>query len=153
MTKDKQSLISEIREAFKDVELDGGIGLSEADALDNYADEHICEECKKKDEKYFWNTITANELNQFRNGLCFFDAKGMRFHLPAFMIAEIKNQYRDSLIFTLTNLSDCSKSQFELLSQKQREVVKLFLEYLLNDPEYEFDRPDIKTAIENYWSK
>lgn len=153
MAKDIKSLIFEISEAFKDVELDGGIGLSEADALDDYKDERFREECKKKDEKFRWNAVPSSVLNQFHCSLSFFDAKGMKFHLPAFMIAEIKGEYRFGPVFALTNLSDYSKSQFVLLSGKQREAVKLFLEYLLENPDYEFEKSDIKTAVENYWSK
>jgi hypothetical protein len=108
---------------------------------------------QKKDEKYNWNTITSDALNQFNCSLSYFDAKGMKFHLPAFMIADIRGEYRFGMIFVLTGLSDYSKSQFALLTPKQREVVKLFLDYLLDDPNYEFEKPAIKLAIENYWSK
>jgi len=52
MTPDKLFLISEINEAFKDVELDGGIGLSEANAIDDYKDEVFRSACKSKDEKH-----------------------------------------------------------------------------------------------------
>ena len=153
MAKDKEFLISKINKAFKDVELDGGIGLSEANAIDDYKDAKFREECKKNDEKYHWNDIPPAALNQFNYALNYFDAKGMKFHLPAFMIADIKDEYKFGMAFTLTNLSDYSKSQFVLLNAKQREVVKLFLDYLLENPNYEFEKPDIKTAIESYWAK
>jgi hypothetical protein len=48
MATDKKLLISRIREAFKNVELDGGIGLSEANAMDDYKDVQFRDECKKK---------------------------------------------------------------------------------------------------------
>ena len=76
----------------------------------------------------------------------------MKFHLPAFMIAEIKGEYDFWVTFTLTNLSEYSRSQFVLLTEKQREVVKLFLEFLLERPDYEFEKPAIKLAIEGYWA-
>ena len=107
---------------------------------------------KKKDEKFNWNAISSALLNEFYCSLSFFDAKGMRFHLPAFMIAEIKDEYKFGLSFPFTMLSDYSKSQFSLLTKNQRDAVKLFLEYLLEQPNYEFEKPDIEKAIENYWS-
>ncbi len=152
MEKDKLFLISAINEAFKNIELDGGIGLSEANAIDDYKDQQFRDECKKNDEKQNWNTIPSSALNKYNCSLSFFDAKGMKFHLPAFMISEIKGEYRFGMSFALTNLSDYSKSQFILLTQKQRETVKLFLEYLSEHPEYVFEKPEIKTAIENYWA-
>ncbi|MES2288070.1 MAG: DUF6714 family protein [Bacteroidota bacterium] len=151
-SSDEQSLISEITEAFKGVEFEGGIGLNEANAIDDYKDAQFREECRKIDEKQHWNVIPSSVLNQFNSSLSFFDPKGMKFHLPAFMIAEIKGEYRFGMSFALTNLSEYSRSQFVLLTEKQREVVKLFLEFLLEHPDYEFEKPAIKEAIEGYWS-
>ena len=48
MAIDKIYLISKISEAFKDVTLEDGIGLSEANAIDDYKDEQFRMECKKK---------------------------------------------------------------------------------------------------------
>ncbi len=145
-------LILQINSAFKGVELDGGIGLSEATAIDDYKDQQFRDECKINDEKFHWDQISSSLLNEHYTSLSFFDAKGMRFHLPAFMIAEIKGEYRFGMSFSLTHLSDYTRSQFKLLNEKQREVVKLFLEYLLMDSNYEFEKPTIERAIENYWS-
>jgi len=147
-----ENLITEITDAFKNVELDGGIGLSEADALDSYRDDKFVAECRKKDEKYRWQLIHFNELNKYHNGLSYFDAKGMRFHLPAFMIAIIKKEYRFDIPYALTDISGNSNHVFALFSEKQKQAVKLFLEYLLENKDYEFDKPNIQTVIENYWS-
>lgn len=152
LTVNEITLISKITNAFKDVELEDGIGLSEGDAIDSYKDQAFRNECKKKDEKKQWDAIPSSALNDFYTSLSFFDAKGMRFHLPAFMIAEIKGEYRFGMAFALTHLSDYTKSQFVLLSSEQRQAVKLFLEYLSEDLNYEFERPVIKAAIETYWS-
>ena len=150
---EKEILISEINEAFKDVELDGGIGIGEANALDDHRDEKFRAECKKNDEKHRWSTIPSSILNQYYCSLSYFDAKGMKFHLPAFMIAVIKDEYRFDIDFTLTNISDdYSKSRFALFTKKQREAVKLFLEYILKIRDLGFEETDIRTAIKNYWS-
>jgi len=76
----------------------------------------------------------------------------MKFHLPAFMISEINDEYHFGMSFVLTHLSEYTITQFSLLSKKQRAVVKLFLEYLIEKPDYTFEKSDIKMAIENYWS-
>jgi hypothetical protein len=153
MPLNKTNLIPEIKEAFKDVTLDGGIGLSEANAIDNYENEAFKAACRKQDEKDNWNTIPSSQLNEYNSSLSFFDAKGMRFHLPAFIIADINEEYKFGMTFVLTHLSDYSKNQFQLLSEKQRKAVRSFLEYLFEHSGYEFEKPDIKNAIETYWSK
>jgi hypothetical protein len=150
---DKNALRTVIKEAFNGVVLEGVIGIREANAIDDYKDELFREECKKNDEKENWDMITSSEMNKYNSALSFFDAKGMRFHLPAFMLAEIEGEYKWGMSFVLTNLSDYSKSQFALLNKKQREAVRLFLEYLLQDPNYEFEKKDIESAIKRYWSK
>ena len=151
MQVNKAFLIFEIEEAFKDVLLENGIGLSEADAIDSYADLKFRNNCKKNDEKLNWQTISLPALNNYYNNLSFFDAKGMRFHLPTFIIADIQSKYNFGLAFLLANLSDHYKLQFELLSGRQRNTIKLYLEYLPENPNYEFKKPEIKRAIENYW--
>jgi hypothetical protein len=152
MKTNKDHLILQITTAFNNVKLEDGIGLSEANAIDDYKDEAFKNECKKNDEKLKWSAIPSTELNEYYNSLSFFDSKGMRFHLPAFMICEIKGEYRFGMSFVLTHLSDYTKSQFSLLSKAQKQAVKLFLEYLFEHPDYEYEKPEIKRAIEEYWS-
>ena len=149
----KQTLISQITTAFNNVKLEGGIGLSEANAIDDYKDQQFRAACKKNDEKENWKLIPSSQLNEYYSSLSFFDDKGMRFHLPAFMIADLKGEYHFGMVFVLAHLSDYRKSQFRLLDKKQREVVKFFLEFLAEQPENEFDKPNIESAIENYWSR
>jgi hypothetical protein len=87
MSMDKLTIISIINHAFHQVELDDGIGLSEADAIDDHRELQYRLECKKNDEKKTWTIIPSPLLNQYYCSLSYFDAKGMRFHLPAFMVA------------------------------------------------------------------
>ncbi len=152
MPVDKVKLISTIHEAFKDVVLGNGIGLSEADAIDSYSDMEFRLECRQKDEKYHWTEISSEALNTYNCSLNYFDAEGMRFHLPAFLIADIKGDYRFGMSFTLTHLSEYSKSQFELLNKHQRRAVKMYLDYMLEQPNYLSERSTIVSAIDNYWS-
>jgi hypothetical protein len=152
-TESNIRLISEITTTFKGVELEGGIGLSEANAIDDHKDQEFRDACRKNDEKNNWESIPSSALNDYYSSLSFFDAKGMRFHLPAFMICEIKGEYRFGMSFALTHLSDYTKSQFTMLSKEQRQAVASFLEYLSEHPNYEFEKPLIEAAIENYWSK
>jgi len=155
----KEILINKIREAFNNVKLEGGIGLNEAQGIDDYEDAQTRKKLRDKDEKENWEAIPSSELNRCNSSLSFFDPKGMRFHLPAFMIALLSNEYNFGLVFTLTNVSRnsktqlYSKSQFSDLTKEQREVIKAFLEYLLEDDEYEYERDQIKYALDNYWQE
>ena len=146
-------LISEICGTFKGVKLKDGVGLNEAQGLDDYEDKTTCKKLRGKDEKDEWQKIPPKELNRCNSSLSFFDPKGMRFHLPAFMIADIKDEFDYGMAFCLSDLSDYSEKQFSILAPEERKVVKLFLEYMCKNEEYSFEWPNIQRSVEAYWSK
>ncbi len=141
-----------IEAAFAEVRLGSGIGLHEARALDDYADGSTQAAARAEDEKEDWQKISAATLRERNSSLSFFDAAGMRFHLPAFLICDLQGEYGFDLDFKLTQLSDYSKNQFTLLDHKQRLAVCLYLLHIADDPGYAFVRPHILRALEEYWA-
>jgi len=81
----KKEIQQKIEKAFAGVVLGNGIGLHEAQAIDDYQPSTIQKKLRQKDEKESWKRLEPNELQQCYSSLCFFDTKGMRFHLPAYM--------------------------------------------------------------------
>ena len=144
-------LCSLIREAFAGVKLGDGVGLQQAQGLDDYEDDATCARYRENDEKDDWSRIPVGELNRCNSSLSFFDAEGMRFHLPAYLIADLQGAYKFGMAFCLTHLSDLRTSQFALLSEPQRSAVRAFLLHIAEDPGYEFERPHIIRALEDYW--
>lgn len=150
----KNELIKEIRTAFKDIQLEDGIGLWEGQGLDDYAGEEEILKLRLKDERNNWDNIPYEDLAYGRSSLSFFDAKGMRFCLPKFLIFDIlsdeifKNKGVSSpdVIFTLGyNLNDdYQKSRFSLLDIKQIKTIINFMDYkvekiISTDNEYTTD--------------
>ena len=146
-------LISIISNAFDGVKLEDGVGLDEAQAIDDYKSAEQRIQQRQSDEKEYWHKIPFSELNRCNSSLSFFDAKGMRFHLPAYMIAEIKNYYIHGMSFCLTNLSGYAKKQFRLFSRDQREAVRRFLNYLYNSSEYIYAYDEIANSLLEYWNE
>lgn len=142
-----------IEEAFADVKLGGGIGLMEAQGLDDYANATTLAAYRAGDEKDDWHRISADALNRCSSSLSFFDAEGMRFYLPAFLLADLKGLYNYGMAFCLTELGGHHRRQFMLLSPAQRDAVRAFLLYIYADPDYQFDRPRIRRALNTYWSE
>lgn len=128
-----------------------GIGLKEANGLDDYADKETLACYRLTDEKEDWQAISVDALNSYYCGLSFFDAEGLRFHLPAFLLAELRDEYKFSLIFMLTYLDAHSKQKFLLLNKEQRQAVKSFLEWAIDDDDYKFDQEKIIEALSYYW--
>jgi len=141
-----------IREAFAGVRLEDGVGLTEARGLDDYVDKKTLEACRRDDERDDWSVISAEKLQRYCDTLSFFDPKGMRFHLPAFMIAELRAEVSPGAMFHVSQLSDWSKQKFEELSSRQRQAVRAYLLALKDDPEFGFDRPHIEAALVDYWN-
>ena len=146
------ALVSLIRDAFSGVTLEDGIGLHEAQGLDDYAGEQTCAAYRARDEKLDWSRISTDELNACYSSLSFFDAKGMRFHLPAFLIAELGGTYHQDMSLQLAYLNDYTIAQYGLLSPNQRAAIRAYLGFILRDSRYAFSHAQIKRALDEYWT-
>lgn len=145
-----EALCNKIREAFAGVTLGSGIGLQQAQGIDDYENEATCARYRASDEREDWTRIPVSELNRCNSSLSFFDPEGMRFHLPAFLIADLQGTYNFGMAFCLSQSNDYAR-HFELLSDAQRKVVREFLLHISEESEYEFDRPHIIRALDEYW--
>ena len=119
-----QEIAALIEESFSGVTLGRGIGLREAQGLDDYANAETCAAYRAGDEKDDWSRISVNDLNACYGSRSFFDAEGMRFHPPAFLIAELNGGYLQDMTFQLAWLNDYSIGQYSLLSPAQRKAVR-----------------------------
>jgi hypothetical protein len=146
-------IIKVITKAFETVELGNGVGLFQAQAIDDYKSEAEQQKVRLSDEKQDWRLISIADLNKCNSSLSFFDAEGMRFHLPAFLIAELKGEYNFGLEFCLTHMSEYSQSQFSLLNLEQREATREVLNYMFNLEPESFFSIDIVNALLGFWSE
>ncbi|MGV1943459.1 DUF6714 family protein [Agrobacterium sp. 22-211-1] len=135
-----------VREAFAGVTLGGGVGLSEAQALDDYASNEIRAACRAGDEENDWAAIPLKDLNRHSGSPAFLDAEGMRFHLPAYMIADLDGDYRHEFVPYL-----CGRQEtFSLLTPLQRNAVEVYLRAISekeNLPSYQYD---VERALEEW---
>jgi hypothetical protein len=146
----KQDVITEIRLAFSGVALGNGIGLWEAQAIDDYESKEIQMKNREKDEKEDWSALSFDDLQRCHSSLSFFDSDGMRFHLPAYIIASIDNKVDDP-VFHLTQLDDYAKSKLKTLNKAQRKAIVTYLIWCLEQEDYEFEHPTIRKALSEYW--
>jgi hypothetical protein len=153
-TKSLTQVKAQIKAAFAGVTLGDGLGLYEANAIDDYQTKESQAEFREKDEKDDWLKLTSEAINDGYSSLTFFDAQGMRFHLPAFMLLDLEKEYKFDLVYPLKEKADYRKEQFDLLNRAQKDAVITYLEYKLTTPEiYASDREEIPLAISDYWSK
>ncbi len=127
----KQELINNIKTAFKGVKLEDGIGLKAGNAIDDYATSEEFEKAQQEDEKDNWETIPFEDICNYESAFSFTDAKGMRFLMPQYMIADLLGKELNfEPLWKLEQLNDGSK-QFELFNIEQIRVVIHFIEYVL----------------------
>lgn len=74
-----QAVCSVIQSAFKDVKLGSGVGLWQAQGIDDRDDEVTCAAYREKDEKEDWQRITTDDLNDCYSSKSFFDAEECAF--------------------------------------------------------------------------
>ncbi|MHA3983703.1 DUF6714 family protein [Acinetobacter venetianus] len=146
-------LRQKIERAFAGVTLQQGIGLYEAQGIDDYASQAECLAFRAKDEKLNWHNISVDALNRCNSSLSFFDAQGMLFHLPAFLLASLNGDYLHELTFKLTHVSDCTEKKFNLFNADQRSTVRSYLLFLLDEPNEALHYSDIRYALEHYWKE
>ncbi|MCU4579481.1 hypothetical protein KTJ32_00490 [Acinetobacter gyllenbergii] len=146
-------LKQKISSAFNGVTLQEGIGLYEAQGMDDYASQAECLAYRAKDEKLNWHNISVDALNRCNSSLSFFDAQGMLFHLPAFLLASLNGDYLHDLTFTLTHEWHDTERKFSLFNTEQRAAVAGYLQILLDEPDYTYHQKEIMSAlITGYWS-
>jgi len=141
-----------IETAFAQTSLGSGVGLYEGQAIDGYADEATRRHERARDEVDNWRSIPNDRLRQCSSSLSFFDAEGMRFHLPAFLLAELQGEFGYNLMFHLAQHTDYER-YFGLLNEPQREAVRAFLLLVRDEPEYAMDYEHIDRALIEFWGK
>ena len=146
-----EQVIRLIEDAFHEVRLGEGIGLWEAQAIDDYCTKAVQREQRARDEKEEWRRLEADTLQRCHSSLSFFDADGMRFHLPAYMIATLRREPVDDPVFHLVGFDDYALSRFTTLNVSQKRAIAAFLEWCAEQEDYDFERPNIRRALKDTW--
>ncbi|MEG4146378.1 DUF6714 family protein [Microcoleus sp. Pol12B5] len=161
MSERQQQLLDNIARAFRGVELGDGVSLHETTLIDLYEGPSARQEARLLDEKHGWRKLVGDPaLSQLRWALSFYDATGLRFHLPAYLslavtdfdLREDAGDVLESLMFLLTNLSEYNQERLSILDSPQRRCVKDVLVYLRDEYEYELEGLELDQAIGGYWN-
>ena len=148
------ALIQAIEKAFAGVSLGTGVALLEADVIDAYGGMEERLKAREQNEKTDWKLIPDNLIERNPHALCFMDAQGLRFHLPAYMrfslrhFQDCKTISSEVAAYRLTDPKTYSALR-PILTEAQIEVI---LEFLTACIQLEIDDgEDIAFAI-RFWS-
>ena len=129
-------LVTKIRNSFESVTLGDGIGLREADMIDSCGSNEERQSARDLDEKDCWRNIGADVLNSCYVSPGYLDARGFLFHLPAFLIAELTDEFDFGFIDRLVESKPRSTDWIALLDNVQSDAVIETLMLVKQHPEY-----------------
>ncbi len=143
-------LIEQIAAAFAGVALDDGIGLWESDGMDDYCGPDKMRALREKDERTDWRRISTDDLNHCNAAPSFLDARGLYFHTPAFMTAELRGEFTHDFIGRLIYNSVTAPEFREFLTAAQRHAIIACISFYGSIDQCGFDSNDISNAILRY---
>lgn len=159
-------LIDEITAAFQRVSREGGVSLHQTRAIDDGARDEAMAEAWAKDVDAHWQDVPESDIEKNDLSMSFLDPIGFRYYLPVYMIWTIKrlagivstnSNNQDVALFACgvhesEDLSEWSKSRFEILSEQQSHAIYKFLLFYTEYGD-EFSQEDAQEAIDKYWMK
>ena len=150
MCERADELIEQIATAFAGVTLEEGIGLWESDGIDDYCGPDELRARRAKDEKIDWRRIPSDDLNHCNAAPSFLDARGLYFHTPAFMTAELRGEFKQDFIGRLIYNTFTAPEFREMLTAPQRHAIIAYISFYGSIDHYAFDPTDISNAILRY---
>lgn len=143
-------LIAQVDLAFHGVTLGDGIGLWESDGIDDYCGSEELRDRRAKDEKLDWRRIPVDDLIHCNAAPSFLDARGLYFHLPAFMTAELHGELMDDFAGRLIYDSFVATAFRQLLTPEQRHVIIAYISFYGAVRPGSYAEVDIAQAILRY---
>ena len=161
MTESQRKLLATIGAAFRGVELGDGVSLHQTVAIDDYAGPEAERAAWAADERGDWRRLVRDpELARIGGvgGLSFYDAAGLRFHLPAYLSLAVTEwdsadtgDVLGSLMHHLTSLDEYNTDRFAILTAEQRRCVADVLTFIRDEYEPYSYLDDISRAVSEYW--
>ncbi len=158
----RSKLILFIEEAFANVSLDDGVTLHQMDALDDFwGEENAMREAALKDTEKSWQEISFEKVERFSGSMVFLDAKGFRFHLPAFMRLALVTAHPDvdrardeGVMFALQGgPADRYYGEYiGLMDEAQKQCAAAFLHFFARYSN-EFEARDAAKGLQTGWQE
>ncbi len=150
----KEQVRQAIRQAFADVPYPGD------DAIASRPEHPDGAEVIRDFKGYGWREVPRGILCYHYSSLSRFSDAALRFYLPAYLLAAL--ECNDNIVeFTVhhldpdlddPDLEKWSKARFAVFRPAERHAIRLFLEYVRDEPEYGLEE-SARQALEEYWAK
>lgn len=151
---ERDTLIVEIYESFRDVTRTGGVSWSESVAIDNYGSEEARLRARQSDQETHWSQLVSDHRWQpgpggAVGGFVFLDPIGFRYYLPATMIRCICSLEDVGDVSRFLNVTSEPKfAEKALFTQRQSRAIARFLWFMAQQRE---PSSDWLEPLECYW--
>jgi hypothetical protein len=160
---DTAPLIVEITAAFDGVAREDGVSLREGIVMDDYGPEEQRAAARLLDTDTRWQDVSDDDMQRYEVSLSFFDAKGFRYYLPAYMLRDLRlnidaeHGISSDTLYSLslaadTRLRNFQLERFSLLTPPQGQAVCRFLRFVAIHT-HKYDREYAADALADYWSR
>ncbi|WP_049780943.1 DUF6714 family protein [Hahella chejuensis] len=153
----KKNALRRINSAFSNVTLEDGISLHETVEIDHYRAVPKSSKARDQDEVNDWRKLLGSTVIQelcWIGGIHFFDAKGFRFHIPAYLSLAVRRTLNgdifQSMISCLVEPAEYRRDGFEVFDGAQRKAIFEAIMYLHDFEIYPLDEQEMAGA-KRYW--
>ena len=151
---ERRSTIGQIEAAFRNVLLEGGVTLHEAEVIDDYGSEVDRRAAREKDPEIRWQEVPDEKIERLQ-GISFLDERGFRFYIPAYMTWTLKNlekSHSNSVDWTIHSLNDYRRAA-QVFNEEQSKAILRFLRFIVRFGGCHSDSTAAQQAIKRYWGK
>lgn len=156
---DTKQLIEEIETVFKDVTLEDGIGIHEADTIELGERDSVRNTARTKDRLIWnaWRDIDDKYISSYSSAMDFMDAQGIKWALPAYMRFIVKHYKEgsfsiDSTIYILEE-GALGTDRRDVYTEQEKKVIAKFLEFMINVGEEWVDVASAQVALDTVWKQ
>jgi len=156
---DKEQLISDIKIAFKDVLLKDGIGINEADRMEQQLRDVLIQKGRNLDRMWWesWRDIDDKYMASYSSVMDYMDAAGIKWVMPAYMTYIVKHYKEgsfcvDSTIYTL-EVGVKGSDNLDIYTVEQKRVIATFLTFMVDVGEEWVDVESAQNALDTVWGE
>jgi len=156
---DKEQLMSDIGTSFAGVLLKDGIGINQADRIEQGLRDVLIQKGRNLDRMWWnaWTDIQDKYIFSYSDVMYYMDSAGIKWVLPAYM-TYIVNHYKegsfsiDSTIYVL-EAGGLGVDKVDLYTDAQRKVIAKFLAFMVEVGETYVDTESAQNALDKVWGE
>ncbi|HIP28679.1 MAG TPA: hypothetical protein EYG82_05830 [Sulfurovum sp.] len=156
---DKEQLINDIGTSFAGVLLKDGIGINQADRIEQRLRDVLIQKGRNLDRMWWsaWTDIDDKYPASYSSVMDYMDAAGIKWVMPAYMTYIVKHYKEgsfsvDSTIYTL-EAGAKGTDNLDIFTEEQKRVIARFLVFMVSVGKEWVDVESAQNALDGVWGE